>query len=91
MAEEETLQERIRLTAAALKEKGVLSQEDLEGAELLPAPGNANRFVPWTDPNIPYECVCGTIIYSDTPHFHPGDEPEHSGVSPEEQDIDAGR
>lgn len=74
--DETALQERIRLTAAALKEQGVLSQADLEGAGLLPVPGNANPYVPWDDPQIPYECICGEIIYADTPHSH-GDEREN--------------
>jgi hypothetical protein len=34
---------------------------------------NANPFVPWSDPQIPYECECGAIIYSDWEHSH-GDE-----------------
>lgn len=68
--EEANLRERVRLRAAALKEQGLLTQADLEGAELLPVPGNANSFVPWDDPNIPYECSCGQIIWADTPHSH---------------------
>lgn len=68
--DETALGERIRLEAFALKELGVLSQEDLEGAGLLPVPGNANPYVPWDDPHIPYECYCGQIIYSDWPHSH---------------------
>lgn len=32
--------------------------------------GNANEFVPWSDPGIPYHCECGEIIYADTPHTH---------------------
>jgi hypothetical protein len=35
--------------------------------------GNANAFVPWSDPMIPFECDCGKVIYSDTMHVH-GDE-----------------
>jgi hypothetical protein len=70
---ESTLEERIHLTAAALKEQGVLSQKDLEGAGLLPVPGNANPYVPWDDPQIPYECFCGQTIYADTPHSHGND------------------
>jgi hypothetical protein len=69
----EVLTERIRLRASMLKEDGVLTQGDLEGAGILPVPGNANPFVPWTDPNLPYECFCGEFIYADTPHSH--DEP----------------
>jgi hypothetical protein len=89
--EEAHLEERIRLRAASLKEQGLLSQKDLEGAGLLPVPGNANPYVPWSDPQIPYHCVCGEIIYSDTVHLHLGDEPDASGLTPKEVDIDAGR
>ena len=32
--------------------------------------GNANEFVPWTDPQIDFECSCGARIYSDTVHTH---------------------
>jgi len=31
---------------------------------------NANPFVPWSDPQIPFECSCGKIIYADTVHSH---------------------
>lgn len=72
-SDETAYKELIRLTAAALKEQGVLSQEDLEGAGLLPVPGNANPYVPWDDPQIPYECSCGQIIYSDSQHSHGND------------------
>ncbi|HTE57677.1 MAG TPA: hypothetical protein VK694_02950 [Verrucomicrobiae bacterium] len=34
--------------------------------------GNANLFVPWSDAMIPFECSCGAIIYSDSPHTHDG-------------------
>jgi len=68
--EEEDLRERIRLSAASLKEQGLLTQDDLVGAGLLPVPGNANPYVPWSDPQIPYACACGQIIYADTPHSH---------------------
>lgn len=70
-----------KLTAFAAKEAaetarlvGAISQEEAEQArrnyEAVQVPGNANPFVPWDDPNIPYWCDCGEIIYSDFVHEH---------------------
>jgi hypothetical protein len=42
------------------------------------ATGNANAYVPWNDPQLPYWCECGEMIYCDSPHTHPGD-PGHPG------------
>ncbi|MEK7626066.1 MAG: hypothetical protein AAB423_01770 [Patescibacteria group bacterium] len=38
--------------------------------EAISIPGNANSFVPWADPLIPFECECGAIIYADSEHEH---------------------
>lgn len=37
--------------------------------------GNANPFVPWSDPQIPFECDCGAIIYADSAHTHDQENP----------------
>lgn len=35
---------------------------------------NANPYVPWDDPQIPYHCECGQIIYADSRHSHGEDD-----------------
>lgn len=47
---------------------------DLAEAAGFDLSGNANSFVPWDNPDVPYECECGSIIYSDTEHTHGEDE-----------------
>ena len=40
-------------------------------------PGNANRYVPWTSPDIEFQCPntdCGATITADQEHIHPEDE-----------------
>jgi hypothetical protein len=68
---------------------GIVSQDHMNEVRDAhqAASGNANRYVPWDDPQIPYECTCGDIIYSDWPHTHPGD-PEPGKMSPEEEDAE---
>jgi hypothetical protein len=65
---------RIADAAAALGES---NDDDLH--EIMQLAGvdtsrNANSFVPWDDPQIPFECSCGAIIYADTVHTHEDEE-----------------
>ena len=58
------------------REKAALGvPNDLELRATMIAAGvdlrdNKNSFVPWTDPNIDYECACGARIYADQVHVH---------------------
>lgn len=45
-------------------------EEAEQELEAISIPGNANSFVPWADPLIPFECECGAIIYADSEHEH---------------------
>lgn len=66
--------QRLELAAAIISAEGhgIISEADAIAAMPIPE-GNANPFVPWSDPQIPFECYCGKIIYSDTPHTHDSD------------------
>ena len=66
-ANEKAIELQIAFLASGLADAGVISREEATGA--MPE-GNANSFVPWDDPQIPFECYCGEIIYADTPHEH---------------------
>lgn len=61
----------------AISFRDILSPEEIRESRMgyMEATGNANPYVPWANADIPYHCACGDIIYSDTEHFHPGDEP----------------
>jgi hypothetical protein len=76
MAIDETSKEEINVLLGIAEAKaalGVPNDDDLH--EIMALAGvdtsrNANPFVPWDDPQIPFECECGEIIYADTVHEH---------------------
>lgn len=62
---------RLELAAAIIQAEGSGVVSEADAIASMPIPnGNANCFVPWDDPLIPFECYCGRIIYSDTVHTH---------------------
>ena len=76
MAFDEARQEEIRVRMEIAQRKADLGDNiDSDLHEIMRAAGvdtskNANPFVPWDDPNIPFECDCGEIIYADSEHEH---------------------
>lgn len=47
---------------------GLQAEYDHMDAQDYQGDGRKNSIVPWDDPQIPFECACGCIIYSDTEH-----------------------
>lgn len=59
--------------ASAEADLGIKNDQELfevSKALGLDLSNNANPFVPWDDPQIPFECDCGAVIYSDSVHEH---------------------
>ncbi len=69
--QEVDLRMRIAEVSANLGEKIDDQLHDIARAMGDDLSGNANPYVPWSDPQIPFECDCGEIIYADTVHTHP--------------------
>jgi len=69
-AQEAALESGILLQGVSF---GLTTTGELQESNRRLYPNNANTYTPWDDPQIPYECECGEIIYSDSAHTHPGD------------------
>lgn len=57
---------------------GLVTDEEFdEAVRVLTATmsqGDANPFLSWGEPIIPYVCSCGQVVYGDTSHSHDYDE-----------------